>query len=181
MAGHGGRVQLEQSNRRLALNMEKMANEGFSRAAIEERKQLIKKPRTEVREEKKQGVVFPGHNKVKAAIERHTAIVQENLTDCCVPCQNGTAKNAQTHWRHKGTDAPPARLLPPSPGMHTAPPDETESTESSKPDGLPPGYVYIHTPLHSARFFNRDPYANDPMRNEDFIPDLLTDEGPSTG
>jgi hypothetical protein len=37
---------------RLALNMAKMAQGGFSRATIEET-QLIKKPRAEVREEKK--------------------------------------------------------------------------------------------------------------------------------
>jgi hypothetical protein len=48
---------------RLALNMAKMAKEGFSRAAIEEKKYLIKIPRAEVREEKKQGVKFPGHQR----------------------------------------------------------------------------------------------------------------------
>jgi hypothetical protein len=51
MARQGGRVQLEQSDMRLALNMAKMAKEGFSRAAIKETKYLIKKPRAEVREE----------------------------------------------------------------------------------------------------------------------------------
>jgi len=45
-------VQLEQSDMPLALTMAKMAKEGFSLAAIEDRKYLIKKPRTEVREEK---------------------------------------------------------------------------------------------------------------------------------
>jgi len=61
MARQGGRVQLEQSDMRLALNMSKIAKEGFSRAAMEEMKYLIKKPRGEVREEKKRGVEFPGH------------------------------------------------------------------------------------------------------------------------
>jgi len=61
MARQGGRVQLEQSDMRVALNMAKMANEGYSRAAIEETKYLIKKWRTGVREEKKRGVEFPGH------------------------------------------------------------------------------------------------------------------------
>jgi len=61
MARQGGRLQLEQSDMRLALNMAKMAKEGFSRAAIEETKYLIKKPCAEVREEKKRGVEFPGH------------------------------------------------------------------------------------------------------------------------
>jgi len=69
MAGQGGRVQLEQSDMRLALNIAKMAKEGFSRAAIERTKYLIKKPRAEVREEKKRGVEFAGHKMVKAAIQ----------------------------------------------------------------------------------------------------------------
>jgi len=47
----------------LALNMAKMAKEGFSRSAIEEMKYLIKKPCAEVREEQKWGVEFPGHKR----------------------------------------------------------------------------------------------------------------------
>jgi len=50
MARQGGRVQLEQSDMRLALNMAKLATCGFSRATIEEMQQLIKKPRAELRE-----------------------------------------------------------------------------------------------------------------------------------
>jgi len=48
MARQGGRVQLEQSNMRLALNMAKMAKGGFSHPAIEEKQQQVKKPRAEV-------------------------------------------------------------------------------------------------------------------------------------
>ena len=48
MAGQRGRVQLEHSDMRLALDMAKMANEGFSRAAIEQKIYLIQKPRAEV-------------------------------------------------------------------------------------------------------------------------------------
>jgi len=51
MARQGGRVQLEQFDMRLALNLAKMAKEGFSRAGIGETKYLIKKPRAEGREE----------------------------------------------------------------------------------------------------------------------------------
>jgi hypothetical protein len=69
MARQGRWVQLEQSDMHLALNMAKMANKGFSCAAIEETKYLIKKPHAEVPEEKKQGVQFPGPKKVKAAIQ----------------------------------------------------------------------------------------------------------------
>jgi len=70
MARQGGWVQLEQSDMRLALNMAKMAKGGISCGAIEEMQQLIKKPRAEVREEMKRGVIFPRQNIVKAAIER---------------------------------------------------------------------------------------------------------------
>jgi len=48
MARQGGRVQLEQSDMRLALNMAKMAKGGFSRAAVEGTQQLIKKPPAKV-------------------------------------------------------------------------------------------------------------------------------------
>jgi hypothetical protein len=60
---------------RPTLNMAKMAKGGFSRATIEETQYLIKKPCAEVREEKKRGVEFPGHKQVKAAIERHPAML----------------------------------------------------------------------------------------------------------
>ena len=181
MAGQGGQVQLEQSDMRLALNMAKMAKEGFSRAAVEETRQLITKPHAAVRELKKRGVVFPGHNKVKAAIERYPAMVLQNQTDGCVPCQHGTAKNAQTCWRRKGMGAPPPGLATQRPGTPPAPPDDSERTQSSETEGVPPGNVYIHTPFPSTRFLNHDPYAKDHMRDKDLIPDLLTDEGPSTG
>jgi hypothetical protein len=70
MARQGGRVQLEQSDMRFALNMAKMAQEGYLRPTIEEMQQLIKKPRPKCRKEKKWGFVFPGHDKVKTGIER---------------------------------------------------------------------------------------------------------------
>jgi len=44
MAGQRGRVQLEQSDMPLALNMAEMAKEVFLRRAIEEAQQLPKKP-----------------------------------------------------------------------------------------------------------------------------------------
>ena len=118
MARQEGRVQLEQSDMHLALNMATMAEERFLRATIEETQQLIKKPRAEVRVEMKWGVVFPGPIKVKAAIARHLAMDQENQTDSCLSCPNGTAKNPQTCWRHKGTGAPPPQPAPPRPACH---------------------------------------------------------------
>jgi len=47
MVRQGGRVQLEQSNMRLALNMANMAKGGISRASVEETQYLIQKPRAE--------------------------------------------------------------------------------------------------------------------------------------
>jgi hypothetical protein len=75
MARQGGPVQLKQFDMHLALNMAKMAKGGFSRTAMEQTQQLFKKPCAEVREEKKQAVEFPGHNKVNAAIESHSVMV----------------------------------------------------------------------------------------------------------
>jgi len=69
MARQEGRVQLEQSDIRLALNLARMAKEGFSCAAIEETKSIIKIPCTEVPQEKMWGVESPGHKKVKVAIQ----------------------------------------------------------------------------------------------------------------
>jgi hypothetical protein len=92
----GGTVQLEQSDMRLALNMAKIAKEGFSRAVIEETKYLNKKPRAEVSEEKKRGVELHRLKKVKAAIQRQPAILRHNQSSGCLPCQNGPAKYPQT-------------------------------------------------------------------------------------
>jgi len=68
---------------RLELSMAKIANGGFLCTAIEETQYVIKKPRTQVREEKKRGVEFPGHTKVKSAMEGHPAMIHQNHTDGC--------------------------------------------------------------------------------------------------
>jgi len=99
MARQRGRVQLEQSDMRLALNMAKMAQGGILHATKEETQFLIKKPQAEVREEKKWGVGFPGDRNVKPAMDRHPAMLWENQTDGCLPCPNGTVQNPQTCWR----------------------------------------------------------------------------------
>jgi len=189
MARQGGRVQLEQSDMRLALNMARLAKGGFSRTAMKQTQFLIKKPRAEVREQKKRGVEFPGHNHVKAATQRHPTMLQENQTDGCLPCQNGTAQNHYTCWRRKGTGAPPAERLrqptpeptPQPPKMPPVPPGNNEAVHLSEIESVPPGYVYIHTPLPSAQFFNLDAYAKDRKCDKDFNPDLLTDKGTFTG
>jgi len=182
MARQGGRVQLEQSNMRLALNMAKMAKEGFSHAAIEETKYLIRKPRAEVREEKKRGVEFPGHQKVKAAIQRHPAKLRHNQTSGCLPCQNGTTKNPETRLRCKGPGAPPparrrvrtAEPTPPLPGSPPAPTGNISGAQPAEIVNLPAGYSYSHTALPCAEFFKDD---EDTEHKSDFDPDMLTDDG----
>jgi hypothetical protein len=79
---------------RLVLNMAKMAKGGFSGGAIEETQHLIKKPHNDVPEEMKQCFLFPGHDKVKAAMERHPAMLHQNHTPGCLRCQHHTANNA---------------------------------------------------------------------------------------
>jgi len=94
MARQGGWVQLEQSDMSLALSMAKMTKGGFLHAAREETQQLIKKPQAKVREEKKRGVVYHRHNKVKAAMEQHPAMACENQMDSCLACQIGRPKES---------------------------------------------------------------------------------------
>jgi hypothetical protein len=77
MARQGGCVQLEQSDMRLALNMAKMAKGRLCHARGEAKQQLIKIPRAKVCAEKKLGVEFPGHHKVKVAIARHPAMLRQ--------------------------------------------------------------------------------------------------------
>jgi len=61
------------------------------------------------------------------------------------------------------------------------PPSNNQGSHASKIEGLPPGYVYIHIPVPGIKFFNHDTYPENRKQNKDFDPDLLTDEGPSTG
>jgi len=184
MARQGGGVQLEQSDMRLALYVVKIAQGGFSQTAIEWTQYLFKQPRAEVQEEKKQGVVFLGHKQVKAAIDRYPAMIIEYLTDCCLPCQNGTAQNPQSCWRRNGTGAPWPEQTPSPPGMPPvtpAPPSDNEGAEIPEIDVVPPKDVYIHSPLLNAKFFNHEAFAKVHKLDQDFIPDLPTDEETTTG
>jgi len=159
-----------------------MAKEGFSLAAIEETKYLIKKPRAEVREEKKRGVEFPGHKMVKAAIQRPPAMLRQNQTSGCLPCQNGTAKNPQTRWTRKGTGAPrPARRrewipepTPPPPCTPPTPTGNTSGAQTTEIINLPARCTYSHTALPWAEYFEDD---EDTEHDPDFDPDMLTDDG----
>jgi len=189
LARQGGQVQLEQSDMRRASSMAKMPKGWFLRAATEDTQFQIQNPRAEIQEEKMWGVEFPGHKNVKAAMEIHPAMLQENHTDGSHPFQIGTAQNPQTCWRHKGTGAPPQQRhrqptperTPRPPGMPPVPPGADQGALVSEIDGVPPGYEYIHTPLPSAQFFNLHADAKDSKRDKDFKPDLLTDEETSTG
>jgi hypothetical protein len=182
MARQGSWVQLEQSDMCLALNTAKMAREGFSRAAIEETKYLIKKPHAKVREEKKWGVEFPGPKKVKAAIQRHPAMLRHNQMSSCLPCQNGTTKNPQTRWTRNGTGAPPParcrvrtpELTPPPPGTPPAPTGNTSGAQLSEIVNLPARYTHSHTALPCVEYFEND---EDTKHHTDFDPDMLTDDG----
>jgi len=145
MALQGGRAQLEQSDMRRAFNMGKTAKDGISRTTIEEMNHPIKKPRADVREEKKWGVESPGYKKVKAAIERHLGMLRHNKTSGYLPCQNGTGKNPHTRWRCKETGAPPptrgrvrsAELTPPPPGKPPAPTGNISGAQPSEIINLP--------------------------------------------
>ena len=61
------------------------------------------------------------------------------------------------------------------------PPGNNEAAHLSEIESVPATYVYIHTPLASAQIFNHDAYATDRKCDTDFVPDLLTAEGTSTG
>jgi hypothetical protein len=174
MARQGGQVQLEQSAMHLALNMGKMAKGMFSHSAIEEMQQLIKTPRAEVQEEKKQRVAFPGHQQVKAAIPRHPAMVYKNHMAGCFPCQNSTAKNPQTRCRRKGTAPPPAEPAAPPPRMPPVPPGDAEGNESYAIEGMPSRCVYMQSPLPNTQCFNHNAFAKDSKHNKHFIPDFLS-------
>jgi len=177
MARQGGRVQLELSDMRVALNMLKMAKGGFSRDAIEETHHLIKKPLTAVQEEKMRGVKYPGCGTVPAVMERYPAMLWETHTGGCLPFQNCTAQHPQTGWRWRGMGAPaPERLRQPTPeptphppGTRPVPPSGNEGDHASEIEGVPPGYAYIHTPPSSARFFILNAYAKVRKRNKDSI------------
>jgi len=175
---------LKQSDMRLALNAAKMAKEGYSCAAIEESQFLFKTPCTKVREEKTRGVEFPGHEKVKAAIERHPAMLCQNQTARCLPCQNGMAKNPQTRWRRNGTAAPPPdrpEAMPPLPETPPAPTGSSSRAQRAQIVNMPAGYVYSHTSLPCAESFTLDASAQDSQHDTDCDPDMLTDEGTSAG
>jgi len=70
---------------------------------------------------------------------------------------------------------PTPEPMPHLPRTPPVPPGDNEGAHVSEFEGVPPGYVYMNTPLPSAQFFTVDAYAKDRKRDKDFNPDLLTD------
>jgi len=93
----------------------------------------------------KQGVQFPGHKMVVAAIEIHPAMVHENETNCCIQCQQCEEKNPPKRRRRKVTGEPPQDPVPPPPETPPTHSVDHPRTQSSDLDVVPPVQVYIHT------------------------------------
>jgi hypothetical protein len=160
---------------------------------LDETQDLIKKPRTKVEEEMMCGVQFPEHNKVQAAIEWHLAMLRQNHMTRCLPCHNGTANTPQTHFRCNGTGAPlPNRrswqtpmptpeLTPSLPGQPPASTSHTSVAQCLKIINLLAGYAYSHISLPCAGSCILDSSAQDSEHHTNFDPDMLPDEGTSTG
>jgi hypothetical protein len=169
MAKQGGRVQLEQSDMRLALSMAKVAPRGFSWATTEETRHLIKKHQAVVREVRKWTDGFSGHKNVKAAMVTHMAMLWNNHPDSSLSCQCGTAQKSHTHWRLNGMGALlPDQLrqlrpehMPCLPRTPSVPFGYAERAHISEFNGVPPSYVYIRTPVPWPQLFNPDEYSKD--------------------
>jgi len=167
----------------------KWPNGGFSCATIEEMQYLIKKPRAEVSEEKKRGVEFPGHGKMKPMMERHQAMIRQNHMDCCLPSQHHKARNPQTCWRRSGLGAPPpVRRRDPTPDvtpslsrMPPVPPGPIQGTQWSKTIDLPAADADSRVSLLKTQPVNLDALAEHSIPDEDSDPELLTDERTSCG
>jgi hypothetical protein len=77
--------------------------------------------------------------------------------------------------------APPVELTTCPYRTPTAPAGDDIQPGSGKIKGVPPGYVYIHCPLPTAKPFNHDVNAKGHQCDNDYIPEFLTDDGMSTG
>jgi hypothetical protein len=169
--------------------MAKIAKGDFAHASLEETQFLIKKSCANVWEEKKREVEIPGHKTLKAAVESHPAMLRQNHMARCLPCHNGTAKNPQTRCRYTGTGPPqPNRHrqltpepMPPRSGTPHAPTGNTSSAQHSPIVHLAARYAHSHISLPRAELFTLDPSTQDSQHDTEFDPDILTDEGTSTG
>jgi len=122
-------------------------------------------------------------------MDRHAAMLWENQIHGYLPGQNGTALNPQPRWRCKGMGAPPPERLrqptpeptphPPKPPL--VPPGGNEAAHVSEIEGVPSDCMNIYTHIPTENFLNLDAYSKNRKCDNDFIPDLLTDERRSTG
>jgi len=65
--------------------------------------------------------------------------------------------------------------------MPPAPTGNSSGAQQAQIVNLPAGYAYSHTSLPCAEFLTLDASAQDSHHDTDFDPDMLTDEGTSTG
>jgi len=76
---------------------------------------------------------------------------------------------------------PPLHKTTPLPGTPPAPPNNIARALCSQIVDVLAGYAYSHTSLPCAELCTLDSYTQDSQHNADFDPDILTDEGTSTG
>jgi len=153
----------------------------------------IKKPRPEVPEETNWGNEFPGHTRVQAPIEWHPAMLCQNHMTGYLHCYNSTSKYPQTCWRLKETSPPPPNrpsqrtpettpeLTPPLPGTPGSSTGNTSGRQLLEIVNLPAAYSYSHTFLPCAESCTLYTSVQDSKHLTDFDPDMLSDEGISTG
>ena len=123
---------------------------------------LANKPHTKFREVQNWSVEFAGNQRLKAAMERHPAMLHQNNMNRFLPRQQVTAKNHQSYWRCNSAGACLSnqhRLPAPEPlrflhGMPTSPP-----AQSSQINNLQHGYNDLPVPLPGAPCFNLDACA----------------------
>ena len=80
-----------------------------------------------------------------------------------------------------GYPDPLLTLPPPLPETQPAVTANNSRDQHSQIVNLPVGYAHSHTSFPCAEFFTLDESAQDSQHNTDFDPDMLTDEGTSTG
>jgi len=197
MARQGGRVQLEQSDRCLALNMVEMAKGEFSHSAAEAMYFLIKKPPAEPREDKRReekrreepGCSLSWQWKDECS-NRVTPGYALSKPHCQMPFIAPMALewNRRHEWHAKGTSAPPPNgyrhmtpePMPQLPKMPHSPTGKISGQQYTQIVNVPARYVYSHTSHFCAALFTFDAAAQDRQHDTDFDPDMPNDEGTST-
>jgi len=126
-------------------------------------------------------------------MERHSAMIQQNHTDGCLPFQNCPARKSQIWLRYKVTGdptpakcrqripcrtqylfgmlSPPRYLSPPS--MPPASPGPIQSPQRSQFDKLPAANADSPVPLSQTQPVNLNALAADSLNNDHFDAELL--------